>query len=379
MKKIIFLQIKGKSLGGVWFVNKTLADGFMKKGYEVKILSIRNEHPGDDIEASFDIEVVNEKDMWDRTHKGDVVRAFGHKNFFQILKKYFVDKKRLNKDYELMKEKIREYEPDYIFASHYETLKGVPSEYLFKVMFVQHSSFHYLLKDKNNVRVLKKLNNKIHGFYWLSKSAMKAASDFGYKKNNYIYNPVRFSVLDKADVINNKKIVVISRISYEKRIDLMIKIVNEVFKNSAFNNWKFEIYGIGEFSSETKVILKNSKQIFYKGVTDNPKDILLTGSLTLNTSLYEGFSLSVIEGFECGLPIISFNFGEAAYEQIIDNSNGFVAKDEDEFKKYLSLLMSDEKLLSKLSDGAKEFAKKFEIDNIISNWENVFLEIDKSR
>ena len=41
--------------------------------------------------------------------------------------------------------------------------------------------------------------------------------------------------------------------------------------------------------------------------------------------------------------------------------------------------MSDEKLLSKLSDGAKEFAKKFEIDNIISNWENVFLEIDKSR
>ena len=41
--------------------------------------------------------------------------------------------------------------------------------------------------------------------------------------------------------------------------------------------------------------------------------------------------------------------------------------------------MSDEQLLSKLSDGAKEFAKNFEIENVILKWEKVFSEIDQSR
>lgn len=42
MKKVLFLQIKGKSKAGVWFVNKTIGEELIKKGYDVSILAIRN-------------------------------------------------------------------------------------------------------------------------------------------------------------------------------------------------------------------------------------------------------------------------------------------------------------------------------------------------
>ena len=41
MKKILFLQIKGNSLGGVWFVNKSLGEEFIRRGYHAEVLAIR--------------------------------------------------------------------------------------------------------------------------------------------------------------------------------------------------------------------------------------------------------------------------------------------------------------------------------------------------
>ena len=276
-----------------------------------------------------------------------------------------------------MKNYINNYNPDYIFASHYQVLHGIPNEYLKKTIFVQHSSFDYLLKDHNNIKLLKKLNDAIFGFYWLSKSAYERAVEFGFRKNNYIYNPIKFTTDKIANVSKNKKISVITRIHPEKRIDLMVEIVNDVFNDKSFKDWSFDIYGIGEFNEKSNEIIKSSKQINYKGLTDNPKDILLSSSLTLNTSLYEGFSLSIIEAFECGIPVIAFNFGEAANEQIIDNYNGYIVNTVDEFKTKLVDLLKNSEKLKKLSQNAKEFSKKFEINTIVSEWEKVFKKIDE--
>lgn len=374
MKKILFLQIKGNSLGGVWFVNKALGEEFIKRGYHAEVLAIRNNHPGIEInDTSLKINVINKNDLWEIVHRRDVLKS-GFKNFSKVLGQYFEDKRKLNNDYLKMKDFIVNYKPDYIIASHYQTLFGVPDEYLSKVIFVQHSSFEYLTADKYAIKVLKKYNNKIFKMCWLCKSSMDKAKEFGFKKNTYIYNPNKFITSEQADVINNKKIVVITRIHPEKRIDLMISMVNDVFMNNKFRDWKFEIYGTGIFNEESNRILNDSKQIEFKGLTDNPKKILLESSLTLNTSIYEGFSLSIIEGYTCGLPVISFNFGESAYEEIKDGKTGFVVKqgDIDNFKLRLIKLLSSPKLLKKMSDNAKTFSSKFEITKVVDEWEKLF-------
>lgn len=380
MKKILFLQIKGNSLGGIWFVNKALGESFIKRGYNVKVVGIRNNHPGLDIkDTPIDITTINPNDLWEITHKRDVLNKFGKKGFFKTLKKYFYDQNKLKQDYNKMKALINDFNPDYIIASHYQTLFGIPKSYLEKTIFVQHSSFDYLLKDKNNVKTLKKLNQKMYKMCWLCKSTMNRALDFGYKKNTYIYNPNKFTTNLKADVTKNKKISVITRIHPEKRIDLMIEIVNDIFKDKKYKDWTFEIYGTGSFNTNTEKILKSSNQIFYKGITDDPMKILLDSSISLNTSLFEGFSLSIIESFSCGVPVVSFNFGESAHEQIIDDYNGYVIENDniDEFKNKIISLIDNEEKLEELSKNAKKFSSNFDIEMITDKWEEIFSKIEK--
>lgn len=378
MKKILFLQIKGNALGGIWFVNKTLGEEFIKRGYHAEVLAIRDNHPGIEIkDTPLKVTTVNKNDLWKIIHKRDVLNSLKSGKFFKTLKQYFKDQKKLNADYQKMKNFINSYQPDYIIASHYQTLMGVPEKYLARTIYVQHSSFDYLLKDKNNVKTLRRLNDKLFKMCWLCKATMNRAIDFGFKKNTFIYNPNKFTTDKIADVIKNKKIVVITRIHKEKRIDMMVEMVNEVFQDKKFNEWSFEIYGGGTFKEKTNEILKKSEQIFYKGLTDNPKEVLLNSSLTLNTSCVEGFPLSIIEGFTCGVPVISFNFGESAREEIIDDYNGYVIDndDTDKFKETLRKVLSDLEKLKELSLNAKEFSKQFMLDKIVDEWEELFKEM----
>ena len=379
LKKILFLQIKGNSLGGVWFVNKALGEEFLKRGYHVEVLAIRNNHPGIEInDTPLKINVINKEDLWEIVHRRDVLKAV-FKNFFKTLKQYFEDKKKLDNDFFKMKDFIKEYNPDYIIVSHYQLLLGIPDEYLSKVIFVQHSSFKYLIDDKYAIRLLKKYKNKIFKMCWLCKSTLDDAIKFDFKNSTYIYNPNKFITDKQADVVKNKKIVVITRIHPEKRIDLMISMVNDVFMNNKFRDWKFEIYGTGSFNEESKKILKESKQIEFKGLTDNPMEILLKSSLTLNTSVYEGFSLSIIEGYTCGLPVISFNFGETVYEEIKDGKTGFVINqgDIENFKIKLIKLLSSPNLLKEMSDNAKNFSKQFEVSKVADKWEELFKHMEE--
>ena len=380
MKNILILQTVSNSFGGVWYVDKTLGDQFIKMGYNVKLIGIRKNHPGIDLKNdSFDIQTINSVDKWEITHRRDVINSIKKFKVIKTFMNYVKDLRKLNNDYKKCKEEIRKYNPNFIIVSHYQLLDSIPQEYLKKVVHIQHSSFEFMLSDEKNVKTLKKYENKILRLIWLSNTIKKQAEEFGFKNNECIYNPVRFKTEKQADVIKNKKIVVISRIDKEKRIDLMINIVNDIFKNKKYKDWRFEIYGTGNFNEETKEILKNSNQIKFMGITYDPLPILLGSSITLNTSLFEGYPLSVIEGFTCGLPVVSFNFGKNAKEQIIDKYNGFLIPMDDinMFKEKLELLMTDKKLLKELSDNSKQFSKRFESDIIIKEWIKLFEEINR--
>ena len=381
MKKIMFLQIKGKSFGGIWLVNKTLSEELYKRGYDVQVCSIRDNHPGDYEKTLFKQHTINDKDEWGITHRKDVLLSVkkGLGKFFKTFNNYLFDKKKLSEDYEKLKTYIRNENPDYIIASHYQTLPGIPDEYLKKTIHVQHSTFSFVLKDKMNFKTLKKYNDKLFALMWLCKSTCESARKKGLKKNYYIYNPVRFNTTDSANVVDNKQLIVLSRFSYEKRIDLMIKIVNDIFKDKKFKDWKFALYGKGDLSSESLNIIKQSDQIFYKGVVQNSKDVLLQSSCSLNTSIIEGFPLSIIESFTCGVPALSFNYGEAANEQIENGYNGFVIEQDniDEYKKKLIELMSNEEMLTKLSKNSKECSKKFAVTSVTDEWEKFFKRIDE--
>ena len=233
MKKLLILQHEGKAMGGVWFVNKSISEKLVELGYSVEILSIRNAQISSELEIDNRVKLltINEKDLWGVTRKKEILKLFMNFRLILAVKKYFKrleELKRLEDDYEKVRNYICEIKPDYILSTHYQVLDAIPKSFLSRTIHEQHTSFYATKMVKANLRVFNRYKDKIK-FVWLTKSTCEEAIKNGYVNSNYIYNPVRFSGEEVADVINNKKLITISRLSSEKRIDLMIDIVKDIF------------------------------------------------------------------------------------------------------------------------------------------------------
>ena len=382
LKKLLILQNEGKALGGIWFVNKSISEKLVELGYSVEILSIRNALVPSElqIDERVKLSTINETDLWGVTRKKEILNFILKFKLRKAIKKYVTrlkELKLLNEDYKKLKNYILETKPDYILCTHYQLLDAIPKEFLNRTIHEQHTSFYATKMVRDNIRMFDKYKKKIK-FVWLTKSTYEEAVKNGYVNSSYIYNPVRFSGNSVADVIKNKKLITISRLSSEKRIELMIEIVKDVFKDKKFKDWTFEIYGKGDLEEEILKKIGNNKQIVFKGSTNDPEYEFLRASINLNTSLFEGFCLGVIESAYCGLPTVALDFGESILEEIIDGKTGIIIAKEDVegYKNELKKLMSNDKLLLEMSNNCKEFVNQFKIDSIIEKWLDLFLEID---
>ena len=372
MKKILFLQIKGKSYAGVWNVNKLVGEELIKKGYTVQVVSIRNNQ--NDIELKHDerliLHTINEKDIWETYHIEDIIKELKKFHIFKVFK-MLIERighdLKLKDDIKKLHKYIYEYEPDYIITSHYQLLDMIPKAYLDRTIHQQHTSLKVALSIKDNKKTFDKYKDKIK-YLWLCEKAKEKAIALGYTNSTYIYNAVRIKSSKRANVLENRKLVTIARLANEKRIDLMIDIVENIFKNSKYKDWVFEIYGDGGEKEFLQNKIRNNKQIKLMGVTNDPLEVLLSSSINLNTSPSEGFSLSILEAYECGVPTIAFDFGEATQEQIVDGKTGIIAKDMEDYQEKLKYLMDNPSKLDKMSKNAKDYAKEFTINNIINKW-----------
>ena len=172
-------------------------------------------------------------------------------------------------------------------------------------------------------------------------------------------------------MITNKKLITIARLSSQKRIDKMVDMANSLFNDSKYKDWFLEIWGDGEDLNYIKSLIKSS-QIRLMGRTNNPKEQFLKSSINLMTSDYEGFALSILEANECGVPTITFDFGESVEEEVLDGKTGFIAKNRDDYLRLLKNLMDNPKMLKKISLNCKKYNEKYRIDNIIEDWKKIF-------
>lgn len=383
MRKVLFLQNNGKSFGGVWQVNRLLGENLIEKGYDVTICAIRNNKNNLIIEHDPRLKTmtINEDDEWGTYSGSEIINSLKKIKILTTIK-MIVSRVKYNtilkKDINRLHNYLEKLKPDFIIISHYQILDMIPKEYYSNIIFVQHSSFKDAINHKATRKTLYKYKDKIK-YVWLTKNTMNEAIKYGITNSTYIYNAVRFKSDKVADTIKNKKLITIARLSKDKNISLMIDIVKEVFKDDSFKDWVLEIYGNGEELDKLKKLINNHKQIHLMGLTDNPKEKLLSSSINLNTSPYEGFCLSILEANECGVPTISFNFGESSTEEIINNKTGIIAKDKNDYIKKLKELMKNEKQLKELSNNCKKFNKQFQVELIINKWIDLFKEIDKNK
>lgn len=179
---------------------------------------------------------------------------------------------------------------------------------------------------------------------------------------------------------NNKPLTVISvsRITPYKGFHKLITIIKEIDPQI---NARLIIVG----SQPQKNYLKYLKKISAKNVRIiiNPPDKIL-GKLYKSADIYATcdkylfFGMPILEAASFGLPTVALNYA-AAKEVIKNNKTGFVANNITEFKKYLELILKDQKIRTSMGVEALKFSQEFTWKKTAKEYEKVFVSLIKNK
>ena len=172
-------------------------------------------------------------------------------------------------------------------------------------------------------------------------------------------------------------IVSVGRLTTQKGFSCLIKSVAIV--NSKIPV-RLIIIGGGELEDVLKKqaqILGISKEVSFIGFERNPHKYTAQCKIFVCSSLYEGFSNSLLEALALGLPIVSTDHDFGANEIIEDGKSGLlvpVADPKAMAEAILRVLTNDE-LRKKLSRNAREKARDFALEKTVSEYKKLFCEV----
>lgn len=165
---------------------------------------------------------------------------------------------------------------------------------------------------------------------------------------------------------SNFTITYFGRIKKYKTVDNLFNAFGLLEKK--YPTIRLEIIGRGDFRPVLEDLAKKGgyadKVKFHGFVSDEEKVILLGKShVVVNTSMKEGWGITNIEANACGTPIISADSpGLRDSVKVGQSGELYEYGNVQELADKLELLITDTKLLQKLSEGAVEWAKEFSWD-----------------
>ncbi|KAG9392606.1 PIGA (GPI anchor biosynthesis) [Carpediemonas membranifera] len=121
------------------------------------------------------------------------------------------------------------------------------------------------------------------------------------------FMPDRSKVSDPADVI---RIVTVSRLSFRKGADLLIRAIRAILSDSTMPNVHFDVVGPGSEAYISQLTALGPCVTYHGGLPhDQVVNVLQSGHISLTTSLTEAFCIAVLEGAACGLEVVSTAVG----------------------------------------------------------------------
>lgn len=256
-----------------------------------------------------------------------------------------------------------------------------------------------ILKDLHSKNVFKELNLKtrrplrdiasIEGYVarradYCIATSKKVKSELmkqGVKAKNIgvIHNAIEdYWFRKKITKINtNPSLVYLGRIGNDiftiklKGVDRLIWLYKKYPKLNKY------IYGMTSVKGLSEYLNSIPKTKFNANILKNRLPKYLSehaGSILLNTSRYEGFSLSLVEGMSQGLVPVTFPVGVAP--EIIKNGfNGFIVKTHAEAKKRIDYLIAHPEKRISMALNCIETSKDFRADIMAKDIKNVYEKI----
>jgi N-acetyl-alpha-D-glucosaminyl L-malate synthase BshA len=114
-------------------------------------------------------------------------------------------------------------------------------------------------------------------------------------------------------------------------------------------------------------------QVQFVGKQEQMEDILAIADLFLLPSEYESFGLAALEAMAAGVPVVSTNAGGLS-EIIVPGVTGYMSnvKDVDAMTNQALEILRNNDTLKAFKKRAAEHAKKYDISNIVPQYEKLY-------
>ncbi|MCD8826576.1 CDP-glycerol glycerophosphotransferase family protein [Staphylococcus gallinarum] len=228
---------------------------------------------------------------------------------------------------------------------------------------------------QGNRAVLNKLN-EIDALVLLTRSQKKDVINRFGNRDNYFVIPHAIQTENIRQKKIKNKVVVISRLHEEKRIEHAIQAFKQVVEENP--SAMLHIYGNGKEKENLHNLIETlslTNNVKLEGYTNNINEVLQTAECTLLTSSYEGFALVVQESIANGTPVISYDIKYGPSDMIEDDVNGYLVENGniDQLAKQINayLAMSNQEK-ENFSKNALKKAETFSYDHFIDNWKSLF-------
>lgn len=194
--------------------------------------------------------------------------------------------------------------------------------------------------------------------------------------NPITHEPEAFSTLE------NKVAIAAGRLTNIKNFCSLINTWAKVIQRHP--DWTLQIWGEGDFRNRLEKKIQEmglTKHVFLMGYTDNTLSQMAKASLFVSSSISEGFSLATVEAMAVGLPAVAYN-GHGGLRYVLhDGVTGILVplNDEDTFAEKICLLIEDEELRRKMGQAALEEVKRYQVDEIVKLWMQLFTELRQKK
>ena len=192
-----------------------------------------------------------------------------------------------------------------------------------------------------------------------------------------IPNPLSFKPA-VTDVQPEKRILAVGRYSHEKGFDLLLE--SWAMIQNACPDWRLEIFGDGDrepyyqMMDELKI---DPRRCILNGRTANIQAEYARSMISVCSSRFEGFGLSILEAHASGLPVVSFDCPWGPRSVISDGEDGLLVEAENVVLLAAALrrLMENDTLRSEMSSSAKDNAPWFQMKYVAEMWRSLFDEL----
>lgn len=373
MRKIKILMLH-LGHGGVEKQTITMANGLVDK-YDIEIVSFYKltAKPAYPINNRIKIKYLYNG----KPNREEFKKSLKSKKIFKTIKEGFKAIRILHLKKKLVKKEIVNNDADIYFSSRTEY--GILlSKYGAKEKQKITQEHNYIEDNKYQKRIVKGYKN-LNNIIILTKYQEEMYKKW-FKNTNIEINRIE-NILDndskEVSKLNNNAIIAVGRFDPIKDFSSLLNVMRIAVRKNPY--LKLYLLGDGEEKDKlTKLIseYKLEKNVVMPGFVsaEKVKEYMLKSDIYLMTSKKDCFPMVILEAFNYGIPVISFNILTGPREMINSNYNGILIENRncDEMAETINELINNPKKLKQLGKNAKKDSNKYLINNIIKKWLRIF-------